>query len=889
MVSSKLPDFGPDDEKPDPGEGSIPVAHTETIDLTPFAADALESPRLEDVFQTSAVPFKKLLEALPIPVLMMDRSHSIRFVNESCALLTEDYRKLEHARFVDLFASPASVQKAEQFMDRILLDRHPLVFDAKLEIEGRKLWGRMHLRSIRLGSTVAVLALIEDLTAEKRQLIVQRKSHERLRAAHSRLEERAVELSDIIEELEEEMALREQAEAALQQSRKRLSALLNATTDLAVLLDNRGNLLALNQAVVQSLGRPIDKLFDRPIFPFMPKRQARTSRSALKRVVQTGKAIQFEQKFGKKIFLHSAYPAFNDAGEVDGVAVFTRDITRRKRAEERMELSFKIMESSNEAILVTDVKGKIVDVNKAFCRMTGFSRKEAIGESPGIMKSGLHGPAFYRKMWDKLTGKGSWRGEVWDRRKTGEVFPKLLSISAVRDGSADVTHYVGIFSDITKLKLTEHRLRHLAHYDPLTELPNRALFSDRLRQTLLKAERDRSGVAVMFLDLDGFKNINDALGHRSGDKVLKTVGQRLRSCVRKSDTAARSGGDEFTVVLSGIRDPHAAAEVARKIIERLSEPILVSGREALVTASLGIALYPADGTDADRLLHNADTAMYHAKERGKNRFVFFSSEMNASVRSRLELEDDLRLAVTRNEFALRHHPILDVKTGKIVGVEALLRWMHPRRGEIPPGEFIPLAEDTGLIIPIGEWVLRTAFEQAGKWPAQGLGPVGIAVNVSAAQFRRPEPLLDVIRSLACDGLDPGRLTLELTEGMVMEDADSTIETLEELNTLGVHISIDDFGTGYSSLSRLKRLTIDMLKIDPSFVRDIASTPSDEKVVKSMIDMAHGLDFKACAEGVEQADQLDVLGRNDCDQWQGFLCCRPLDADGITDLLRREHS
>jgi diguanylate cyclase (GGDEF)-like protein/PAS domain S-box-containing protein len=889
MDTTKFPVFGLDDEKPDPSSGHIPAAQTETIDLTPYVGDAMESSECEDGFETSAMPFTKLLEALPIPALMMDRSHVIRFVNESCQLIAADYPRLEGRRFASLLASPSSAKTAEEFIERVFVDRHPLVLDGKLEIEQRKLWGRIHLRSIRVGEAVAVLALIDDLTAEKRRLIVQRKSHERLRHAHSKLEERAVELSEIIDELEEEMALREQAETALHQSKKRLSALLNATTDSAFLLDNQGNFLALNQAVVDMLGKPMEELLEQPFFRFLPKKLVRRSRSGLRQVVRTGKAIQFEQKMGDRVFLHSVYPAFNDEGKVDGVAVFWRDITRRKRAEERQQLSFKIMESSNEAILVTDVKGNIVDVNKAFCQMTGFSRGEVIGRNPSIMKSGLHGPKFYRKMWDGLVGTGSWRGEVWDRRKTGELFLKLLSISAVRNGSADVTHYVGIFSDITKMKRTEHRLRHLAHYDPLTGLPNRVLFRDRLQQTLLKAERDQAGVAVMFLDLDGFKDINDTLGHRAGDELLKAVAERLRRCVRKSDTVARPGGDEFTVVLSRVQDAHAAAEVARKMIEQFSEPFLLTGTEVFVTASLGIALYPADGADADRLQQNADTAMYHAKEHGKNRFAFFSSDMNTKVQTRLELESRLRRALASREFMLRYQPILDMKTGRIASVEALLRWIHPERGEILPGEFIPMAEETGLIIPIGEWVLRTVGEQIRTWLVQGLRPVRIAVNISGRQLRQPEILLEVIRSLARDGVDPERLTVELTESMIMEDVDSAVETLRGLKAIGLNISIDDFGTGYSSLSYLKGFPIDMLKIDRSFVQDIGSDPSGEEVVRAIIALAHNLNLKACAEGVERSHQLEVLGLNDCDEWQGFHYSRPLDSVRITDLLRRENS
>lgn len=562
-----------------------------------------------------------------------------------------------------------------------------------------------------------------------------------------------------------------------------------------------------------------------------------------------------------------------------------KEIVDRRNAESNLRLAANVIRSSNEAILITDPKANIVEVNDAFCEVTGYSREEVMGENPRIMQSGRHDRAFWQEMWHTLQTTGQWKGEVWDRRKNGEIFPKLISIGTVHDDDGKVAHYVGIFSDISRIKQTERRLQYLAHHDPLTGLANRVLFRERLDRAIKNAEPNRDSVALLFIDLDGFKTINDTLGHPVGDEMLAKVAQRLVGSVRGKDTVARMGGDEFTLVLAEFSGLRSIDFISRKIIKKLAEPYQVANRTVYITASIGIALYPNDGTDADRLLQNADTAMYHAKAQGKNGFAYFSQELNQKASERFELETALREALLRDEFVLYYQPQVDLRARRVVGCEALIRWNHPQKGMLSPIRFIELAEETGLIKPMGEWVMRAACEQAGLWRAQGLPPLRVAVNVSGGQVTGDEIIEDVRHILSDTRMEASLLDIEITESTLMKDADTAIEILRDLKGLGVGLSIDDFGTGYSSLSQLKRFPVDKLKIDKSFVEHLETDQDDAAIVRAIIAIGHNLKLRVMAEGVENNRQLALIRESGCDEVQGYYFSRPVPAVDFARFVR----
>lgn len=560
-------------------------------------------------------------------------------------------------------------------------------------------------------------------------------------------------------------------------------------------------------------------------------------------------------------------------------------LTGRLKAEERLQLVGEVFESTREGILITDAEARILEVNKAFTDITGYTAEEAIGQKPSLLKSNWHDEQFYQEMWRSLNETGTWEGEIRNRRKNKELFVEHLTIFSIKNRKGEVTHYVGIFVDVTEEKSREERIHHLAHYDPLTDLPNRSLFEDRLRHSLERAHRHQKQVALLFIDVDNFKNINDSFGHQVGDQFLQSVAERLTGCLRREDTVARLGGDEFAVILEDTRNAQDAVIVAQKIFKALSEPFGLQGQEVFATASMGIALYPQDADNPVDLAKSADTAMYRAKEQGKNIYQFYTAEMITQALKRLAMEASLRRALEREEFLLHYQPQVDLKTGQIIGTEALIRWQHPELGMISPAEFIPLAEETGLIVPLGQWVLRTACAQNQKWQAAGFPPLRMAVNISGRQLKEetfPEMVMQVLQET---GLHPSYLELEITESILMESVDSAVERLSQLKSLGVNISIDDFGTGYSSMSYLKRFPIDKLKIDSSFVRDVPHDPDDVAINAAIIAMAHHLRLAVIAEGTATAEQLTFLREKNCDQIQGFFFSRPIPAEEFTQLLQ----
>lgn len=562
-----------------------------------------------------------------------------------------------------------------------------------------------------------------------------------------------------------------------------------------------------------------------------------------------------------------------------------QDVTERAQTREQLRLNAQVFEASGEGIVITDANNVIVSINRAFTTITGYTAEEAIGNTPSLLASGKHGDDYYAAMWSQIIHQGHWQGEVWNFRKDGTLYPQWLSISVILDQAGAITHHIGILSDLTHYKMAEERIKFLSNFDPLTQLPNRALLRDRAQLALAGAKRTQGSVALLYIDLDRFKIINDSLGPSVGDWLLKQLAERLTGHLHSDDTLCRQGGDEFILLLPAT-DAETAAHVARKLLDIIAQPFSVEGQNLSLSASIGIAKYPLDGDDFEQLAQSADAALFRAKQSGRNTFQFFTQQMHEQAREVLQIENELRRALEQGEFVLHYQPQVDAKTAHLIGAEALIRWQHPEQGLVPPGRFIPIAEESGLIVEIGDWVLHTAIRQIADWQAAGLAIVPVAVNLSVMQFRQDNLFQSVAQALRVSKLDPALLELEMTEGIAMENSEHTIALLDQLHALGVALSIDDFGTGYSSLSYLKRFRINKLKIDQSFVRHLGRDPEDAAIVTAIIVMATSLGFKTIAEGVETREQLDFLREKHCDEIQGYYYSKPLPAEAFASLLAK---
>lgn len=557
----------------------------------------------------------------------------------------------------------------------------------------------------------------------------------------------------------------------------------------------------------------------------------------------------------------------------------------RKRSEAELRQAAAVFSGTNEAVIIADPQYRIVAVNAAFSRLSGFSAAEVIGKNPNIQKSGRHDAAFYQNLWQTIHAAGSWEGQIWNRRKNGEIYPCWENISAVRDEQGSVSSYVAVFSDIGSIKATEERLAYMAHHDALTDLPNRLLFTARLEQALEHGKRHKRRVALLLLDLDRFKLINDTLGHSAGDELLRAVAVRLKKSVRAEDTVARLGGDEFAIILDELGKPEEAAMIARKILKRVNAPAWVGGKNLIVSSSIGISIFPQDARNSSDLIKAADAAMYAAKQKGRHAFGFYTPEVTAEAAERLGLEMDLPQALAKRQFTLNYQPQVELATGRVLGVEALIRWNHPTRGLVLPGRFIPIAEENGLIVPIGEWLIREAVRKATSWAAAGLPPLQMAINLSDRQLvldHVPSTVKEALRKADRSG-QRVRLVCEVTEDMLTESS-HCVPALRSLRELGVGIAVDDFGTGYSSLSRLKALPVDALKIDSSFVRDLPANPDHRSIAAAIISLGHELGFKVIAEGVETSEQLEILRATGCDAAQGYFLCKPVPPDELARFL-----
>ncbi|WP_223290321.1 EAL domain-containing protein [Nitratidesulfovibrio sp. SRB-5] len=566
--------------------------------------------------------------------------------------------------------------------------------------------------------------------------------------------------------------------------------------------------------------------------------------------------------------------------------VVVHDISGRRTAERQARLFERVFRNALEGICITDPEGNIVAVNPAFTTITGYPADDAVGQSPRILKSHHHDSAFYEDMWRALVEEGRWEDEIWNRRRNGEVYPEWLSISAIPGPTGRTEYYVAVFHDITELKAKESQIQHQAHHDALTGLPNRALLRDRLGMAINGARREDRKVAVLSVDLDNFKQVNDSLGHMVGDIYLQQAAEQMRQMVRPQDTLARVGGDEFVVVLQDVESERDAAQVAERLLARFTEPVRVQEHELFVGASVGIALFPDDGDDPDTLVRNADIAMSRAKEQGKRRYHLFTPAMNDRAVRRLSLEGDLHRALAAGDITAHYQPRVDLNTGLITGMEALARWTRADGSQEHPAEFIPLAESTGLIVPLGEHMLRLACAKTRALCDAGHADLHVAVNLSVHQFRHRNLVGMVADVLAETGLPPHLLELEITESTIVTDVDHTIRKLNQLAEMGIALSVDDFGTGYSSLYQLKNLPLTSLKIDRSFISDIPDDPNDAAIAATIITMADRLGLRVVAEGVETPEQLNFLLLEGCHEVQGFLFSRPLPPDEFTALLAR---
>lgn len=681
------------------------------------------------------------------------------------------------------------------------------------------------------------------------------------------------------------------AERDVRKNREMLLSIMNNSTSIIALKDLAGRYEFVNRQFEQLFGLQSKDVLGKTDAQVLPRKIADDFRAKELDVMRLRSSLEFEDQLifatGQERFLHSIrFPLLAEDGVVYNICTQSTDVTEHKRAEDQLRLAARVFDRAGEGIVVTDPKQRILTVNGAFTQVTGYKAEEVIGKTPHVLASGRHEGDFYQTLWSHLDAHGWWQGEIWNKRKDGSIYPEWLTINAVHDPEGKVINYVGIFSDISVIKESQRKVEFLATHDELTGLPNRALFMDRLKQAIARAGRGEDSFSVLFIDLDNFKVINDSLGHAAGDDLLKEISSRLRECVRVGDTVARFGGDEFALLVEGATVADAEM-TAHRIADALLRPHAIGRQNIYPSASIGICMYPTDGVDPETLLKNADSAMYQAKDGGRRSHHFFTDELKRVADERLKLEGELRGAIERNELFLVYQPQIDIASGKLVGVEALARWQHPTEGMIPPSKFIPLAEKSGIIDRLGEWIAATACKQMAGWVEAEVPIPRVSINVSAYQFRRSNGPALMLRLLSQYNLNASCLMLELTESALAEDIEVAQQLLQELKSLGIRLSIDDFGTGYSSLSYLTRLPISELKIAQHFVNDIAHSKEARAIAKTVLLMAQTLGFSVVAEGIETAEQLEVLRSNGCDIGQGYLFSHPLTAEDLAATLKKQ--
>ena len=670
-----------------------------------------------------------------------------------------------------------------------------------------------------------------------------------------------------LEDLSEEVARR-------QKSEMELSHVIESVQDSVFLLNAEGELLYLNQAgrtLLQIQGTEKEPVRLHEFVEEPGSRILLLHRERIRRGARLRKECTLRLRNGDRVDLEvSAQPL--GTGRILTVA---RDVTERKKNEARMLLAATVFENAFEGIIITDRQARIIEVNNSFETVTGYNRTEVLGKNPRILQSGRHDRVFYESFWEHLSRAGYWRGEMWNRRKSGELYAAQMTISSVRDEEGEITQYVGIFTDVTPIKEKQEQIDRLAHYDSLTHLPNRILFADRIEQALARTKRDRDFLAVVYMDVDNFKGINDRYGHDTGDRLLILLSERLRDCIREGDTVSRPGGDEFVLLLNDLSSREDCEQALERILRKIQLPLILEDREFHFTASLGVSLYPVDDCDADTLMRHADQAMFKAKQSGRNRYHFFDADQDRIIQARSEAVFRIEEALNKEEFLLYYQPRVDMKRGKILGAEALIRWNHPEKGLLPPGEFLPLIQESDLAIRIGEWVLIRAMEQLSLWWKEGYR-YSVSVNIDAHHLQSRSFVLFVKHILlSYPEVPPEALELEVLETGALEDMNRVSRVIHDCHKLGVRFALDDFGTGYSSLTYFRRLPVDVLKIDRSFVIDMLYDENDLAIVEGVIGLTRAFSRQVIAEGVESIEHGQLLLKLGCHLGQGYGIAHPM--------------
>ena len=713
--------------------------------------------------------------------------------------------------------------------------------------------------------------------------------------------------------------------AALHDREKRLHGILNTVADAIVTINEKGKIIAFNKAAEtifghsaeEAIGKNINILISSKHETFHEKYMSGYKDGNISTIIgvrgreECGRkkdGTEFplelsvtELTHGKRKFFTGIMRDITDRKEAekeirlaneqlearvkDRTKELTQEIVVREQAEGRLRLAAQVIENLNEGVIIIDPEFRIISVNPAYTDITGYNPSEVVGKHPTNHAALCSSGEMFEEMWTGIESRGRWSGEFWNKRKNGEEYAERLSITAIIGNLGEVRQFAAVVADITKRKQDEERILYQANYDKLTGLPNRSLFIDRLNQSIPTMARSNKKLALLFIDLDGFKLVNDTLGHDYGDELLKEAAERLGHCVRTGDTVARLGGDEFTITMPNLDDLRNAPIVAQRSLDALAKPFIISGHESFVSASIGITIFPDDATTSQELLKNADAAMYKAKDEGKANYQYFTADMNAQVKERMVIKNGLIKALENGELSLFYQPKMDLKSNSITAVEALMRWNNPELGNVTPDVFIPILEESGLVVEVGEWAMRTSFKQHNEWLRQGIPPMKMAVNLSVRQLRE-KTFVDVVENTLMDtNVSHEYFEVEITESMLMTDAPNIVAALNAIHELGIHVSMDDFGTGYSSLSYLKKFPIDTIKIDRSFVSDIATNQDDAEIIRTIINMGKTLNRKLIAEGVETIEQLDILREYGCDEIQGYYISRPLSGEKFISFYK----